>query len=244
MGESQTENTNEINEINHKDEIIIHVEDSIRQLKKLLLTYIEDENTISKADKLAYWLEDYSKLLSFEENFNPNFLKSYHRGDVIKVNLGYNIGNEEGGLHYCIVVDKFNPKTSGIITVIPLTSFKGKPLHYSSVFLGNEIYLNFNEKYEKLMLELSKKINSINVKHSTQEEIHSALDDLVFAKKVNAEMSKMKKGSVALVSQITTISKQRIYDPQKKSDVLADLKISDKSLDLINEKMKKLFIKQ
>ena len=93
------------------------------------------------------------------------------------------------------------------------------------------------------MLELSQKINSINVKNSTQEEIKSALDNLAFAKKVNSEMSKMKKGSVALISQITTISKQKIYDPQKKSDVLSDLRISDKSLDLINEKIKKLYIK-
>ena len=73
-----------------------------------------------------------------------------------------------------------------------MTSYKGKSLHYSSVFLGNEIYLNFKEKYDKLMLELSQKINSINVENSTQEEIKSALDNLAFAKKVNSEMSKMK----------------------------------------------------
>ena len=205
----------ENNNINSKDEIVSHVEVSLRQLKKLMISYTNNEETISKADKLAYWLEDYSRLLSFEDDFNPNYLKSYHRGDVIKVNLGYNIGNEEGGLHYCIVIDRFNPKSSGIVTVIPLTSYKGKSLHYSSVFLGNEIYLNFKEKYDKLMLELSQKINSINVKNSTQEEIKSALDNLAFAKKVNSEMSKMKKGSVALISQITTISKQKIYDPQK-----------------------------
>ena len=42
------------------------------------------------------------------------------------------------------------------------------------------------------MLELSQKINSINVENSTQEEIKSALDNLAFAKKVNSEMSKMK----------------------------------------------------
>ena len=233
----------ENNNINSKDEIVFHVEVSLRQLKKLMISYTNNKETISKADKLAYWLEDYSRLLSFEDDFNPNYLKSYHRGDVIKVNLGYNIGNEEGGLHYCIVIDRFNPKSSGIVTVIPLTSYKGKSLHYSSVFLGNEIYLNFKEKYDKLMLELSQKINSINVENSTQEEIKSALDNLAFAKKVNSEMSKMKKGSVALISQITTISKQKIYDPQKKSDVLSDLRISDKSLDLINEKIKKLYIK-
>ena len=178
----------ENNNINSKDEMVSHVEVSLRQLKKLMISYTNNKETISKADKLAYWLEDYSRLLSFEDDFNPNYLKSYHRGDVIKVNLGYNIGNEEGGLHYCIVIDRFNPKSSGIVTVIPLTSYKGKSLHYSSVFLGNEIYLNFKEKYDKLMLELSQKINSINVENSTQEEIKSALDNLAFAKKVNSEM--------------------------------------------------------
>lgn len=60
-----------------------------------MISYTNNKETISKADKLAYWLEDYSRLLSFEDDFNPNYLKSYHRGDVIKVNLGYNIGNEE-----------------------------------------------------------------------------------------------------------------------------------------------------
>ena len=60
---------------------------------------------------------------------------------------------------------------------------------------------------------------------------------------MDSEMSKMKKGSIALVSQITTISKQKIYDPQKTSDVLSGLKLSNSSLDLINDKMKQLFIK-
>ena len=53
----------------------------------------------------------------------------------------------------------------------------------------------------------------------------------------------MKKGSVALVSQITTISKQKIYDPQKTSDILSGLRLSDSSLDLINNKIKQLFVK-
>ena len=57
------------------------------------------------------------------------------------------------------------------------------------------------------------------------------------------EISKMKKGSIALVSQITTISKQRIYDPKTSSDILANLRVSDNTLDLIDSKIKELFIK-
>ncbi len=220
-----------------------HIDSSTKQLKKLMYSYLENPETASKANKLSYWLEDYYGLLSFEDSFNPSYLKKYNRGDIIKVNLGYNIGNEEGGLHYCVVVDKANSKSSGIITVIPLTSHKGKKLHFSSVPLGDEIYKNFKMKYEHLLLELSNKINSINVNDTTSEEIKIALDDLNFIKKMDLEMSKMKKGSVALVSQITTISKQKIYDPQKTGDILSGLRISDESLDLINNKLKQLFIK-
>ena len=47
----------ENNNINSKDEIVSHVEVSLRQLKKLMISYPNNEETISKADKLAYWLE-------------------------------------------------------------------------------------------------------------------------------------------------------------------------------------------
>lgn len=51
-------------------------------------------------------------------------MKKYKRGSIIKANLGFNVGNEEGGLHYCIVLDKTNALSSGTLTVIPLTSIK------------------------------------------------------------------------------------------------------------------------
>ena len=53
----------------------------------------------------------------------------------------------------------------------------------------------------------------------------------------------MKNGSIALINQITTISKQRIYNPKSDMDVLADIKLSNNSLNLIDAKIKKLFMK-
>ena len=53
----------------------------------------------------------------------------------------------------------------------------------------------------------------------------------------------MKKGSIALVSQITTISKPRIYDPKNSSDILSNLRVSNHTLDLIDSKIKELFLK-
>ncbi len=224
-----------------EDEIMLHKDMALQKLNTLLLKYINNPQKIDKADKLSYWLEDYCRLLEFEDDFKPDFLKTYSRGDVIKVNLGYNIGNEEGGLHYCVVVDKKNSLYSGIITVIPLTSDKGKKAHFSEVNLGNEIYSSFQEKYSSIMLELSHKVNNIDT--VSHQEVMTVLEQLHFIKKLDEEMSKMKKGSIALVSQITTISKQKIYDPQKTGDILSGIRVSDKSLDLINNKIKQLFIK-
>ena len=52
----------------------------------------------------------------------------------------------------------------------------------------------------------------------------------------------MKEGSIAKVEQITTISKQRIYDPKKNADVLSGIRFSDAAMDKINEKIKELYI--
>ncbi len=46
----------------------------------------------------------------------------------------------------------------------------------------------------------------------------------------------MKMDSIALISQITTVSKMKIYDPKSDYDVLAGIKLSNKNLELINEK--------
>lgn len=231
-----------------KSDIIAHKDIALQKLNIFLLDYIKNPSTMDKADKLSYWLEDYCNMLGFEDEFKPHFLKSYSRGDVIKVNLGYNIGSEEGGLHYCIVIDRRNSRKSNIITVVPLTSDKGKKLRFSEVHLGNEIYINFYQKYERLKLEISKNINNISVSAENNsiapvDEVVATLDKIKTLGKIEIEMEKMKKGSIALVGQITTISKQRIYDPQKTGDILSGLRVSDGSLDLINEKMKKLFIK-
>ncbi len=68
-------------------------------------------------------------------------------------------------------------------------------------------------------------------------------NDIDLIDKVEKEISQMKNGSIALINQITTISKQRIYNPKSDVDVLAGIKLSNNSLDLIDEKIKKLFIK-
>ena len=51
----------------------------------------------------------------------------------------------------------------------------------------------------------------------------------------------MKKGSIALVNQITTVSKIRIYDPKTDHDILSNIRLSDEKLDLIDQEIAKKF---
>ncbi|HAV90657.1 MAG TPA: hypothetical protein DCW44_05240 [Eubacterium sp.] len=59
--------------------------------------------------------------------------------------------------------------------------------------------------------------------------------EIMLAENIKREIDKMKQGSIALVNQITTVSKIRIYNPKRNKDVLSDIRISNKKLDLIDK---------
>ena len=93
---------------------------------------------------LAYWINDFAEYHDEERTFNIAKSGIYSRGDVIKVNLGFNIGNELGGLHYCIVLNEYDNTRNGALNVIPLTSrIDGKKYDSSSVNLGKELYFDW-----------------------------------------------------------------------------------------------------
>ncbi len=57
---------------------------------------------------------------------------------------------------------------------------------------------------------------------------------------MESEIAKMKKDSIALINQITTISKQRIF----KDTIRRNVKISSTSLNLIDKQIIKFFTKE
>lgn len=87
----------------------------------------------------------------------------------------------------------------------------------------------------------------VNEAQDMQREIQTKIDEATKSlnemKKINNEVSNMKMGSIALVSQITTVSKMKIYDPKSDHDVLAGIKFTNTSLDLLNEKVKQIFVR-
>ena len=55
------------------------------------------------------------------------------------------------------------------------------------------------------------------------------------------EIERMNIGSIALVGQITTISKIRIYDPKYKNDALSKVRVSASTLDILDKRIQELY---
>lgn len=67
-------------------------------------------------------------------------------------------------------------------------------------------------------------------------------EKIVNLRKIEKEISQMKEGSIALVNQITTVSKIRIYDPKNLNGVLSGITLSQEQMEKINNKIKDLYI--
>ena len=73
-----------INSINHKDF-------SLKRLNQSFEKHINLEE-YKKSDILAYWINDFANYHDDEKSFDFTKLKRYKRGDIIKANLGFNVG--------------------------------------------------------------------------------------------------------------------------------------------------------
>lgn len=274
-----------------KEEIIQNKKLAIKKLNNLLESFINDPSGkhLKKANLLSYWIKDYVRMINFEEKFEPTKNISYKRGNIVKVDFGFNIGAEYGGLHYGIVLDNNNAHNSPVVTIIPLTSIKSeKETHFNSVELGNEIYRSLKIKYDTISKALKEEQEEIKnelllfkvlvdlttqktdelkacelnsqtfdqklsdaqtyldasrkLQHIWEEKEQHNKEQQEYLDKIGLEISRMKEGSIALVNQITTISKIRIFDPRNLKGVLSGISLSEENMEKINKKMKKLYI--
>lgn len=274
-----------------KEDVIQNKKAAIKSLNKLLEGYINDPSgsRLKKANLISYWIKDYVRMINFEEKFDPTKNIAYKRGNIVKVDFGFNIGAEYGGLHYGVVLDNENARNSPVVTVIPLTSTKsGKETHFNSVELGNEIYRSLKIKYDTISKALKEEqeeikteltlframvdLSSQKAKELKADELDPQKFDQKFSdaqkyidvsnklqnmwerkmehnkeqqdylNKIGLEISRMKEGSTALVNQITTISKMRIFDPRNLKGVLSGISLSEENMEKINKKVKSLYI--
>ena len=191
---------------------------------------------------LSSWLSEYSRFIKQEETFKPQFLKRYKRGEIVKVNLGYKIGCEEGGPHYAIVLDKQNSIYSDNLLILPLSS-KTETTKFNryTLDLGNEIYEKLQEKYLQKFNECIKDVSAEFSEDQKTIKLSVKVDSSE-ADKVQEEIDSMKAGSIALISQITTISKIRIIKPKRTTEALSDICVCSETLDKIDKQIKELYI--
>ena len=92
------------------------------------------------------------------------------------------------------------------------------------------------------VLKLSKS-SELTELDNIQKKLSQLHQELSLIGRVRNEVNKLKLGSIALVNQVTTISKIRIYDPKTDHDILSGIKLSDDKLDLIDEELLKRYTK-
>lgn len=232
-----------------KNKIQKNKEKSIKKLEQYLQELLDSDKVEyhKKVDLLSYWIKDYTNYIKSEKQFEPLKQENYKRGNIVKVNLGFNIGSEQGGLHYAIVIN--NPdKSSNTLTIVPLTSAKNQyKINKSTVSLGTSIMQNIILKLKTISEELAitfEKLQLIENNVTKEKEIKKLEKKLVELNKYINEAKKIKKSdSIALVGNITTISKQRIYTPTLSNKFLKGISISNEQLDLIDKKIIELYTK-
>lgn len=247
-----------------REELTDHKNNALKKMDAYLTKLIDspDKKVNAKSNKLSYWLEDWTTFLDFESRFSPSSLKRYKRGEIIKVHLGYNVGSEEGGLHYAVIVEKDNSIHNPVITIVPLTSIKHDKdlahLRKGEVLLGDELFSKFSakfnetfhsakEEYQRLQGKIQQFKDNEYALYSQAREIEKKQkiinNQLDLLEKMRFEISKMKNGSIALTNQITTISKIRIYDPKTTKDMFSGITLSDEGLTKIDEEIIRRYTK-
>ena len=225
-----------------KGEAIAHKDNALKRLDVSFNKHIEMME-YKKSNLLAYWIKDFAKYHDDERFFSPKSLKHFKRGDIVKANLGFNVGNEFGGLHYCVVINSNDNLSAGHLNIIPLSSAKEEKEYNTEtcIDLGDELCSLLTQKFNSEMSFTIKKFKEIDeIKNLTPDEVSKISKKINLLKKLDIELEKMKHGSIAYVHQITTISKQRIF----RTPILSGIKLSNESLDLLDKKIIDLFTKK
>lgn len=208
-----------------------------------------------KAALLYYWLRNYLRYIKQEETFNPKYFPQFKPGDIVKVDFGFGIGSEFGGLHYAIVLAPSNSKNS-TVTVAPLRSLKPakespKTLYKSDVYLGTELFTILLDRSGKMLDKCSAFVHEVenaDRKAMTdkdiarfQKQLDEAKDLLDKHNIIMKEVSRLNSGTVAIVSQIRTVSKIRIQNPRHSKDALYNMRVDKQATDKIRAVMKDLY---
>lgn len=232
----------------HTDEELNRlISSSIKNVKDYLDQLKASENALhrKRAALIAYWLLDYIKYLQKEKDYRA--MVKYERGAIIQVNFGFRIGSELGGRHFAVVLDNYNSMKSNVVTVIPLSSLKENTKEGNYTYtLSTGLYSLADKRKKELISCCDKLIGELlSAENKSKSEINNKIKRAKEKIKSAEDLIKftytLKDGSVAMVGQITTISKQRIVNPKISKDFLAGIKVTPEDLNEIDKRIKYLY---
>lgn len=229
------------------------IKDLLADYQSAFDSLLNDEHGYKKGALLYYWLRDYKNYLGNELKFSPNYFPNFERGNIVNVNLGFNVGAEMGGLHYAIVLANSNRKNPNIV-IAPLTSVKSDKdvsrLRPTELYIGEELFYMIKGKYTALRTSIPTEIKLLD-EAAERGECVADLDKKIkelglkieLLEKTMKKLLVLKHGSIVVLNQIRTISKMRVVDPTDKYDILYGLKLSTPNLDGLDEKLSSIYLK-
>lgn len=188
------------------------IADALQALRDFLNDCLSSNDTRKnkRASLLSYWIKNYIQMLRHERSQS---YRRFQRGDVVKVDFGFRIGSEHGGLHYAVILNSNDSRRAPVVTVVPLTSLKSEEqrnsLHFGEIDLGNQLV-------QKLRSKLTQSPTPV----------------------LQREVDRLKIGSIALTNQIVTINKVRITDPARGSSPLSGIRLDSDAMDKIDTVLK------
>lgn len=229
-----------ITKIKDKKDLNDNIDKVLYQLKNTML----NDLSINTSTKLLYWLNEWgADYLKNENSFDYKQIMRYKRGNIVKVDLGFKIGSEQGGLHYALVLDNYNNKSNKVLMVVPIESLpdnknpKDIDERYE-VFLGYGIFKDDIKYIENKIKKIKFKIKNMQLEEKDMEKENRQLI------KLKKELESLNKGSVAQVAQTCALSKIRIYYPIHARDRLSTFILSDDKLRSIENKFNSLYFQK
>lgn len=218
--------------------IIQELEDYIHHLQRMN----DEEN--KRAEKIAQWVENWTKYLKIEQTFNPKSIQALKRGSIVYADFGFNVGMEYGGLHYAIVLNKEDARSNHLLHVLPLTSVKEKTdmsnLKYFQFPIGNEVFQLLSNKALQKVRELSEMYNRYSNKNYELTTRAKAIDSLITENKKlieNFENSLLSNSDEFFVNQTPTIRKNIEFGLSEALQIEQELKENEKLLTELNKKL-------
>lgn len=154
---------------------------------------IDSPEKYKKAALLYYWLRDYKNYIKNEDKFDCCCLPNYKRGDVVNINFGFNLGSEQGGLHYGIVMAD-SGKRNPVLTVVPLRSSKPENFehtHHTEVNLGNELFDKLTVKSKTLDASIDREIATLKKKLEEDGEVMVKISQILDTGESSEETTKV-----------------------------------------------------